>query len=78
MNNPLLKSPSAPHGAYPLDVVKAEHFIPALKEAIEESKKKLEAFKKNSATDFHHVIVEKSDITEKVDYIAGSFFNTRC
>lgn len=75
MNNPLLTTPSAPHGAYPLDTVKAEHFIPALKEAIEESKKKLEAFKKNSATDFHHVIVEKSDITEKVDYIAGIFFN---
>ncbi len=75
MNNPLLASPSAPHGAYPLDAVKAEHFIPALKEAIEESKKKLDAFKKSSATDFHHVIVEKSDITEKVDYIAGIFFN---
>jgi peptidyl-dipeptidase Dcp len=75
MTNPLLKTPSAPHGAYPLDAVKAEHFIPALKEAIEESKKQLDAFKKNNATDFHHVIVEKSDITEKVDYIAGIFFN---
>lgn len=75
MNNPLLQTPNAPHGAYPLDVVKAEHFIPALNEALTTARQKLEEFKQKKATDFQHVIVEKSDITEQVDYIAGIFFN---
>lgn len=75
MPNPLLKKPSASHGAYPFDQIKAEHFIPAINTAIETARAKLETFKADSRTDFQHVIVEKSDITEQVDYIAGIFFN---
>ncbi len=75
MQNPLLEKPTASHGAYPFDTIKAEHFLPALKAAIETSRTKLEAFKKDSRTDFQHVVVEKGDITEQVDYIAGIFFN---
>ena len=75
MPNPLLKKPTAGHGAYPFDQIKAEHFIPAITAAIETAKAKLETFKSDARTDFQHVIVEKSDITEQVDYIAGIFFN---
>lgn len=75
MNNPLLEKPSAPHGAYPFDKVKPEHFLPALKGAIEKAKTSLEKFKADPRTDFKHVIVEKGDLTEEVDYIAGIFFN---
>lgn len=75
MKNPLLETPTAPHGAYPFDQIKAEHFLPALKAEIESAKIKLEEFKKNPATDFKHVIVDKGALTEKVDYIAGIFFN---
>ena len=32
-------------------------------------------YKNNKNSDFQHVIVEKGDITEQVDYIAGLFFN---
>lgn len=75
MQNPLLEKPSAPHGAYPFDRVKPEHFLPALEAAMETARKGLEEFKNKSGSDFQHVIVEKGDITEQVDYIAGIFFN---
>jgi peptidyl-dipeptidase Dcp len=75
MKNPLLETPTAVHGAYPFDLVKPEHFLPALNTAIETAKTNLEKFKNDPRTDFLHVIAEKNDITEQVDYIAGIFFN---
>ena len=75
MQNPLLETPRAPHGAYPFDILKPEHFLPALEAAIEKARKGLEEYKMKAGSDFHHVIVEKSDVTEQVDYIAGIFFN---
>jgi peptidyl-dipeptidase Dcp len=75
MKNPLLESPTASHGAYPFDRVLPEHFIPALHSAIESAKRKLDEYKHDARTHFQHVIVEKGDITEQVDYIAGIFFN---
>ena len=75
MQNPLLIKPTAPHGAYPFDKISSADFLPALDTAIETAKRKLEEFKNDKRTDFHHVIVEKSDITEEVDYIAGVFYN---
>ncbi len=75
MQNPLLEKPSASHGAYPFDRVQPSDFLPALKAAIDTAKGRLEVFKKDKRTDFQHVIVEKGDITEEVDYIAGIFFN---
>jgi peptidyl-dipeptidase Dcp len=75
MQNPLLQKPHGPYGSYPFDQIKPEHFLPALKEAIESAQQKLEAFKKDKRTDFQHVIAEKADLTEQVDYIAGIFFN---
>ena len=75
MQNPLLEKPKAPHGAYPFDTVKPEHFLPALEAAIETARKGLDDFKNKTGSSFQHVIVEKSDITEQVDYIAGMFFN---
>jgi peptidyl-dipeptidase Dcp len=75
MQNPLLEKPTASYGAYPFDIILPEHFLPALKAAIETAKIKLESFKKDPRTDFQHVICEKNDLTEQVDYITGIFFN---
>ncbi len=75
MQNPLLENPTANHGAYAFDKILPEHFIPALTAAIETAKRKLEAFKLDARTHFQHVIVEKGDLTEPVDTIAGIFFN---
>lgn len=75
MNNPLLETSKASHGAYAFDQIKPEHFLPALKAAVETAKLKLEEFKKSPRTDFEHVVVEKGDLTDQVDSIAGIFFN---
>jgi len=75
MNNSLLTPPKTAFGAYPFDQIKTEEFLPALKTAIEEARVKLEAYKNSSATDFKHVIAEKSDLTSQVDYVASAFFN---
>ena len=75
MQNPLLEKPRARYGAYPFDAVKPDHFLPALQEAMATARAGLEKFKLNPSTNFEHVIVEKNDITEQVDYIAGIFFN---
>lgn len=75
MQNPLLQKSIAPHGAYSFDQFKPEHFIPALEAAMETARKKLDDYKKSKDHNFQHVIVEKNDITEQVDMIAGIFFN---
>ncbi|MFL5783680.1 MAG: M3 family metallopeptidase [Bacteriovoracaceae bacterium] len=75
MRNPLLETPSARHGAYPFDQIKAEHFLPALKEAVNSARTKLEEFKKKSGSDFQHVIVEQGELQDQVNYIAGIFYN---
>ena len=75
MHNPLLDKPTGLHGAYPFDEIKPEHFIPALNAAVEKARRQLEEYKHDARIHFQHVIVEKSDITEQVDYIAGIFFN---
>ena len=75
MQNPLLQKSTAPHGANLFDQFKPEHFIPALEAAMETARKKLDEYKQSKGHDFQHVIVEKNDITEQVDTIAGLFFN---
>lgn len=75
MQNPLLEKPTASYGAYPFDKILPDHFIPALNAAIDSAKRKLEQYKHDARTHFQHVVVDKSDITEQVDYIAGIFFN---
>ncbi len=75
MRNPLLDTPSARHGAYPFDVIKPEHFLPAIKAAVESARAKLEEYKNKEGSSFHHVIVEQGDISDQVNYIAGIFYN---
>lgn len=75
MKNPLLETPRARHGAYPFDVIKAEHFLPAIKEAVNSARAKLEDYKKKQGSSFYHVIVEQGDISDQVNYIAGIFYN---
>ena len=75
MQNPLLETSRASHGAYPFDVIKPEHFLPALDAAMESARRALDDYKIKVGSDFKHVIVERGDITAQVDYIAGIFFN---
>jgi peptidyl-dipeptidase Dcp len=75
MQNPLLETPKARHGAYPFDQIKPEHFLPALKAAVESARQRFAAWKEKQETSFQHVITEKAELTEQVDYIAGVFYN---
>ena len=43
--NPLIDPPKLPHDAPPLDTVKARHFLPALKQGIEEARAEIAAIK---------------------------------
>lgn len=47
--NPLLNPPKLPYDAPPLDSVKARHFLPALKQGIEEARAEIAAIKNNKA-----------------------------
>lgn len=73
--NLLLQKPTAAHGAYPLDQIKVDDFLPALKEAVASAKTNMETWKQSKQTDFKHVIVERGFISEQVDYIASIFHN---
>ncbi|TAL36987.1 MAG: M3 family peptidase [Alphaproteobacteria bacterium] len=48
-SNPLLNPPDLPFGAPPLDKVKTEHFLPAIKVAMEEAKQQVADIKNNRA-----------------------------
>jgi peptidyl-dipeptidase Dcp len=45
--NPLIDLPKLPHDAPPLDSVKARHFLPALKQGIDEARAEIAAIKNN-------------------------------
>lgn len=46
-NNPLLHPPKLPNGAPPLDAIKTEHYLPAIREAVKEARAEIEAIKNN-------------------------------
>ena len=48
--NPLINPPSLPHSAPPLDIVKTEHFLPAVKDAIISANREIAAIKNDPAT----------------------------
>lgn len=55
--NPLMTPSTLPYGAPPLDLVKPEHFLPALKAAVADARKKLQAIKENAdAPSFENTI----------------------
>ncbi len=75
MSNPLLEKSKHPHGAIPFDTIKAEHFVPALKAAIETARNALEVYKKDHSTNFDDVLTKLDDIVEPVHSIYSIFEN---
>ncbi len=49
LSNPLVNGPKLPHGAPPLDLVKTEHFMPAIKHFMAEAKQQVADIKNNRA-----------------------------
>lgn len=74
--NPLLKKSSQKHLATEFHLIRPEHFMPALKESIQESKHKINQLKTQSlASNFENVILALEASSEKVNYISTVFFN---
>ena len=48
--NPLVNVPSYPYGAPPLDIIKTEHFLPAIEHYMAEAKQQVADIKNNRAT----------------------------
>lgn len=74
--NPLLASFDLPHQAPPFDQIKASHFLPAVKQAIEEAKGNIEAIKAASGEPtFENTIVALETASERLGITAGIFYN---
>lgn len=74
--NPLLISSQLPHGAFPFDRVRKEHFKPALETAIREAKAKLaEIGKQTDLPNFSNTILALETANEGVGVVTTIFFN---
>ncbi|MGZ3770889.1 MAG: M3 family metallopeptidase [Bdellovibrio sp.] len=74
--NPLLKPFTNKDQAVPFDLIKVEHYIPALDEAIKIAKENIAKIKSNTASpDFENTIVALESSSELSDQIAGIYSN---
>ncbi len=74
--NPLLNKFNTPFETPPFKEIKNEHFLPAIKEAIRQGKKEIEAITANPAKpDFQNTIEALERGGELVNQVAGIFFN---
>jgi len=76
MNNPLLQKFETPFETVPFDLIKEEHFMPALKKAIELGKEEITKIKTNPENpNFYNVCEAMENAGRYVDVVAGVFFN---
>lgn len=74
--NPLLKSSSQPWEAVVFAEIKNEHFIPALKQAVEMAQANLKKIKADpQAPDFENTVLALETCSEAVDHVTGIYFN---
>ena len=75
MNNPLLEKSKEAFGAIPFHLIKQEHFIPALKESIEDAKSSIDEIVQNDkAATFENTILALETSGEFVNYASGVYF----
>lgn len=74
--NPLLEKSRLPHGAFPFDQLKKEHYRPALDIAIADAKKNLESVRsENAEPTFENTIVALETASDEVGRVSSIFFN---
>jgi peptidyl-dipeptidase Dcp len=74
--NPLLQNSTLPHGAFPFDQLKKEHYIPALEEAIRRAKVNLDKIRTSTDTPtFENTILALECASEDVARVSTVFFN---
>lgn len=74
-DNPLLNPPSLPHGAPPLDRVKPEHFLPALKTGIATAKAEIDTIKKNPDKPTFSNTIEAMEFSGQLLNYVGTIFH---
>lgn len=74
--NPLLEDFTLPHGAPPFDQIHEEHYLPAVKAAIEEARAHIEEIKANTENPtFENTITAMELAGEKLGMVTGIFYN---
>ena len=74
--NPLLQKSQLPHQAFPFDLLKREHFKPALKTSIEDAKKSLDQIRHDTTTPtFENTILALETSSDGVGRVSSIFFN---
>lgn len=74
--NPLLADFTAPQGAPPFDKIREEHYLPAVKAAIEEARANIESIKSNPENPtFDNTIAAMGLAGEKLGMVTGIFYN---
>lgn len=74
--NPLLKPFTNKDQAVPFDLIKVEHYVPAVEEAIKVAKENVAKIKANSAApDFENTILALESASELADKVAGIYGN---
>ena len=74
--NPLLQKSKYRHEATAFDLIRKEHFIPAIQSAITDAKTKVEKIKTSRAdATFENTILALEAAPQDLNYISGVFFN---
>lgn len=76
MQNPLLQEFNTPFGVPPFDLIKNEHFLPAIQEALSQHNQEIEEITSNSAEpDFNNTIVTLERSGATLDKVQSVFYN---
>lgn len=73
--NPLLQPFTGRDQAVPFNLIKTEHYVPALETAISEAKINLEKIKAEKNINFETAILGLEQLSEKIDRISSVYFN---
>ncbi|MEX2569485.1 MAG: M3 family metallopeptidase [Cyclobacteriaceae bacterium] len=73
--NPLLEKFNTPFDTAPFHLIKNEHYLPAVKIAIEEAKEEIKNIKNQKVPDFENTIEALEQSGTRLSTVAGIFFN---
>ncbi len=74
-SNPLLVAFATPYETPPFHEIQPEHFLPAIKAAIEEAKEEISAIKRQKKPNFKDTIEALESSGEKLSMVSSIFFN---
>src|SRR5690606_42070234 len=73
--NPLLEKFETPFETAPFHLIKTEHYLPAVKMAIQEAKAEIEKIKEIAQPDFANTIEALDNSGSRLNIVTGIFFN---